>query len=297
MKRIFFTVFLLSLLTVQSQELVFRERSKVFLNLDDVKVIKNTDKMDKAKDTTYAPDGKILSYKSEKILDYEKKAKQWTKFLDDYAGDESTKVKLKAMYTTFASVKVDEDKLIIYPLKYTAKTNNDLNTFFKDYKLYIEMENGKPVSIKFSNYHFGIVTIPFKLYLGNNDDKKGNNFVTEGNIMGYFGHRWGSTKYLKLPNKKEVEVYKHAYSVNYLLGFSKIAMDEKNTYGSGTLFEGDVASLTTGFSMAMHYKKFSGMIACGLDFPFDYQNQWVFTHKPWIGLGFGFELFKLNEGN
>lgn len=222
-------------------------------------------------------------------------AKDWGTFFNNYNDDATTKTELSKLDNTFVNIKVDNDKLLLYPLTYSK--NDNLNKFFKEYNIYIDLEDRKPVKIKFRNYHFGIVTIPFKLYFSSNNSKAGNNFVTDANLMMYFGHRWGSTKYLKLPHKKEVDTYRHAYSINALAGISKISMDAKNSYGTEPLFEGDVASLTTGVSISMHYKKFSGMLAFGMDFPFDYQNQWNFTHKPWVGLGFGFELFKLNDGN
>lgn len=53
--------------SAKSQELVFKERNKIFLKTDNVKVIKNDNKIEKIKDTVYDKDGNIFSYKKLKF--------------------------------------------------------------------------------------------------------------------------------------------------------------------------------------------------------------------------------------
>lgn len=56
-----------------------------------------------------------------------------------------------------------------------------------------------------------------------------NNVAFDVNVNAMFGYRWGKDRFVFLPNSKEPITSKTAFSINYILGVSKVDLDSAGT--------------------------------------------------------------------
>jgi len=140
----------------------------------------------------------------------------------------------------------------------------------------------KPIAAH--SFTAGIPTIPAKIRFGNGG--KGSDpryFRFEGNLNLGLSGGW---KYSFGEDKQ--------YSINALLGFtiSSVDVDSLTT-------KGKVNSITSAASFSPHFgfvfdvKSFQFGLYTGVDFLYGEPNKyWVYRNQPWLGIGFGYSLFK-----
>lgn len=187
---------------------------------------------------------------------------------------------------TKANIEVKDDKVFIYPFNY--KNNDSANVFFKKNNVYLELDERQNYSFKYRTWQVGAVTIPIKWYM----NSKTGNVATDINAMMSVGKKFGMTHIVKLPHEKKARQYQRTFSVNLLAGISKLTFDESNTVKEDSI-KGNVAAISTGLSLGVHYQDFTFLLASGFDFPTSNRKSWHFNNIPWIGLGFGYNFIKL----
>ncbi|MGV0831082.1 hypothetical protein ACTS9D_02505 [Empedobacter brevis] len=263
----------------------FKEKHKIDLSGFSKTKFKYTPKdslsIEKNINIIYDKNGGIISYN--KIKEMKSKTER---ILDKAVFDS---LKLKCTYSSI-NIEVKEDKVFIYPFRYT---NNDLaNNFFKNNNVYLELEERQNYSFKYRTWQMGVVTIPVKWYV----NSKLGNITTDINAMISGGHKWGKTHIVKMPHEKNARQYQRTFSVNALVGISKLTLDESNTIKSDSI-KGNVAAISTGLSLGVHYQDFTFLVASGFDFPTSNRKSWQFNNIPWIGLGFGYNFIKSTKAS
>lgn|GEM_PF-2080094 len=231
----------------------------------------------------------ILYDKNGDTVSYNKIKKKATNKVSELNENTLKKLPLEN-YWTRASLNLKEDKVFIYPFKYTD--NKNANDFFEKNNVYLELKDNINYSFKYRTWQMGVVTIPVKWYV----NSKLGNIATDINAMISGGHKWGKTHVVKLAHEKETRQYQRTFSVNALAGISKLELDGSNTIKKDSI-EGNVAAISTGISFGIHYKDFTFLVASGFDFPTSNRKSWQFNNIPWIGLGFGYNFLKSVESS
>lgn len=192
---------------------------------------------------------------------------------------------LQSKYWTNANINEKKGRVYIHPFKYE---DNDLaNNFFEKNYVYLELDDRQNYSFIYSAWQVGVVTIPIKWYLSN----ELGNVVTDINAMLSPGFKWGKTHFVKLPHEEKARQYQRNFSLNLLIGLSKLELDKSNTDKDD--LEGNVAAISTGISFGIYYRDFAFLAASGFDFPTSNYDDWNFSGIPWIGIGFGYDFLKL----
>src|SRR5690554_1982143 len=139
----------------------------------------------------------------------------------------------------------------------------------------------------------GVMTMPLKIYLDRrNKDFTGSMVTSDVNIGLYVGKKWGSKSFVKLKHEEEYRIYTKAFSLNAILGLSKLDIDNKNSNTSNVTFQGSVPALNTGLGIGLHYRDFAFFTALGYDIPLNkYGTDWNYKGKPWLGIGAGYKIF------
>ncbi|RXR17358.1 hypothetical protein EQG63_11255 [Flavobacterium amnicola] len=152
-------------------------------------------------------------------------------------------------------------------------------------------EFDKITQLNLDNWSFtvGIPTIPVKLRFGNKGE--GDNpryFRFEGNVS--LGLSVGG-KYSFGEEKKK--------AVNFLTGFTvaSVQVDSLTTKGkinSNT----SAASFSPHLGVVFEIERFQFGLFSGIDFLYGEPNKyWVYRDKAWLGIGFGYSLFKTEGVN
>ena len=227
----------------------------------------------------------ILYDRNGDIVSYNKMKKKETNLVSELNEDTLKKLQLKSCCWTRASLNLKDDKVFIYPFRYTD--NETANDFFEKNNVYLELKDNINYSFKYRTWQMGVVTIPVKWYV----KSKLGNISTDVNAMISGGRKWGKTHVVKLAHEKEARQYQRTFSVNALAGISKLELDESNTIKKDSI-EGNVAAISAGVSFGIHYQDFTFLLASGFDFPTSNSKSWQFNSIPWIGLGFGYNFIK-----
>lgn len=255
----------------------------------------------------YDKDGNIVSYNTKEV-----KKVQESKPLDE------TVFKSLGLKSTWSNVNISkkDGKVFIYPFTYSKKdeekikdcyndekkkkilkrniaiaTENDtidkINEFFINNNVYLELKDRHNYPFRYSAVQLGLVTLPFKWYMSS----ELGNVETDINAMVNIGYKWGKTRIAKLPHEDNARQYQSAWSVNGLIGFSKLSIDENNRTEESSV-KGNVAAFSTGASLALHYSDFTFMLASGFDLPLSNRKDWKFNGTPWLGIGIGYNFLK-----
>lgn len=202
----------------------------------------------------------------------------------------STKHFIYGKEKLYGDVKQEKGKIVFYPWPYTAKKltakSIENNRSFEDSTLYIKIPQRKVVSVAYRAWHFGALTLPLKVYLASQVQPI-NNVAFDVNINFMIGKKWGSNKYVYLPNTAEGTTYEKSCSFNLIAGIGKVELDSSNTtpYITGKY---TLPTFTSGFSFGIHYKKVGVFIATGIDSPMGpNSSNWNFSQMPWLGFGLG----------
>jgi hypothetical protein len=301
MKYFLLSTFLLAFSGLSAQKLILKQKLKIAINgkadsnfhvkyLDPIKDVK----IEKQHETYDATTNAIISYQNSKKPDWDKAKK-----LDSNNRDPNLPVLLKKDAVYIADIKPEEGRLMLYfwpfrkngnkKMKNTASENTDVNKFIEDHLFSITMPQRTTLSFHSASWHVGVMTVPLKIYVGSPDSVSA--VQSSFNAGLFFGRRWGYTKYVNLPNQKEISTYQTSWSVNIFAGPAKVDLDENNTSDKGKSFKGGVAVLSYGIMAAYHYKNFSVFLSFGDDKPFvDQADTWLLKKKPWLGIGFGFDI-------
>lgn len=261
----------------ESQEKnVYKERESVNFTIYDF--LYNRVEKDSARtNIIYNSSGDIISYQ------YKKKEKKSQKL---------TGAKLDSMELKSASIKANliavDNKIMIYPWIFTDESDasKKRNSFFKENQVYIKMEDRKNYSFCYKSFNLSVITLPIKWYLSSDL----GNVETSLNAMLMGGIKFGKSRFVKFPHEEEARSYKSLWSVNALAGLSKIDIKASNRK-EGSSVEGSVAAFSTGLSIGKHYRDFSFLLASGFDIPTSNSKDWKFSGIPWLGIGFGYNLF------
>ncbi|WP_298903799.1 hypothetical protein [uncultured Psychroserpens sp.] len=186
--------------------------------------------------------------------------------------------------------KIEKKKLVFYPWKFSAEKDSTLNQELSENSYYLDIPDRTVLKVKFRSCQFGALTLPVKIYLSSKADSLVNNIQTDVNLNFMIGHKWGHKKYSQLPNEKEGTSYENAWSINFLVGMSKIDLKKNNTTPDLTE-DISVPAISTGFAFGYQYRKIGVYIASGIDNPLSkYGKDWDFKNQLWLGFGLGLGL-------
>lgn len=187
--------------------------------------------------------------------------------------------------------KIKDKKLFFYPWEFTSNENSALNKEIDKHSYYLDIPERTVLKVKFRSLHFGALTLPAKIYFSTKADSLVNNIQTDVNLHLMIGHKWGSKKYSQLPQEDEGISYENSWSINYVLGISKIDLNQSNTTPDLTKGEISIPGISTGLALGYQYQKIGVYIASGFDIPVsEYGKDWDFNGQPWLGIGLGLGL-------
>ncbi len=187
--------------------------------------------------------------------------------------------------------KIEKKKLVFYPWKFSAVEDSNLNQELSKNSYFLDIPERTVLKVKFHSYQFGALTLPVKIYLSSKADSLVNNVQTDINLNFMIGHKWGVKKYSQLPNEEEGSSYENSWSINFLIGMSKIDLKKNNTTPDLTKGDISVPAISTGFAFGYQYRKIGAYIASGIDNPLSkYGKDWDFKNQLWLGFGLGLGL-------
>lgn len=168
--------------------------------------------------------------------------------------------------------------------------NDPRNKFFANNLFFFKIPDRTVVKLKYSDFHFGALSLPIKVFLSSQADSLKNNTVFDANLNLMVGKKWGKEKFYHLPNAESGEKYFLGYSANVILGISKIELSDENTTPKITQ-KYTLPALSYGFAFGVHYKTIGIYMALGIDTPLSkYAKEWNFRNRPWLGFGLGLGL-------
>lgn len=181
---------------------------------------------------------------------------------------------------------VKDNKVYIYPFRYN--NNYFAEKFFAENDVYLELKERLNYSFNYSSFQVGFVTIPVKWYM----TSRIGNIETNVNAMISGGYKFGKSHVAKLPHEEKARQYQSTWSINVLVGISKLSFDDNNTIKDASI-KGNVAAISGGFSIGAHYQDFTFLAAIGMDFSTSNRKSWEFNSTPWLGFGFGYNFIKI----
>jgi len=292
------------------QKISFKQKLKIYINGHEnkayqVRFIKTDyDTIMKPTAQVYSSDGKLLNYQLQKTPNWNA-----SKAFNKDSVNTIPEILQRSEYH-YADISTDPDnnRLLIYFWPFSTKKKDclfdkpkelkgddsvktaDANNFLKNNSFSISLDDRILVRFRTMAFQAGVLTIPIRTFLGAPDSV--SSIETTVSVGSYIGIRFGTTKYVKLPNQKDYTTYQIAYSINIFGGLNKLDLDEKNTKDAAKKFKGSIASLSLGIAPAYHFKNFTTFLASGFDIPLSSKgSNWSLKGKPWIGVGFGFDIF------
>lgn len=213
-----------------------------------------------------------------------------TTTVTDVGTDSIAKMYLKRYAKFYIDVKAEDGKIKVYPWLLTSTpTNTAINEYIKNHEFYIDIEERQPSTIHYRALQMGALTIPLKVYTAGQMTPI-NNVVFDANINFMIGKRFGREKFVYLPNSKEPVTSKYSFSINYIVGVSKIDLDSAGTT-SRISDKHTLAGISNGCAFGFQYKAAGLFVATGIDVPIGRDSQeWNFYMMPWIGFGLGLKI-------
>ena len=103
-----------------------------------------------------------------------------------------------------------------------------------------------------------------------------------------FGKKWGTKRYYNSPGNSQDKISTRSWSINAILGASKVELDIYNTTPNIGTIKTYVTNLSYGVALGYQLNNFGFFLATGIDTPLSSLGKnWNFSNKPWIGLGLG----------
>ncbi|WCO03170.1 hypothetical protein [Psychroserpens ponticola] len=198
----------------------------------------------------------------------------------------------------------DEDKVI--------SDDNDLNKT-KDTRevLFYEIPDDHTAKLKFTEVTLTAITIPLKYRFRTNraaidasDEEnplqvsiESEEFSTSVNIAFFGGYTWGNTKFT---HRKKIgnRTFTSKNTLGVFIGSSAVELKGTNTDITLDQPQGDREGTFGTISFGIGYVKSWNKISVGLFGGIDkgvgrVAKTWIYNGKPWLGIGVGYDLFKL----
>ncbi|MGN7513025.1 MAG: WW domain binding protein 11 [Allomuricauda sp.] len=209
-----------------------------------------------------------------------------------------------------------EDKLFVNPWNFTNRNYPDTSL-----ELFYPMSDGLSIKLNFQELTLTTLTLPIKYRFGNdpltvptyNDQGEPildeqmlpvteerlipETFTTSINISFFFGYSFGRTNFLhkkKVGNRTTV----HKHTIGVIAGTTAETLTKINTNGSNEAPKNSesltIGLISPGFGYVYSRNKFSVGAFFGWDFGIgSVSNTWNYDKQPWLGVGIGYEIFKL----
>ncbi|WP_299672009.1 hypothetical protein [uncultured Polaribacter sp.] len=177
--------------------------------------------------------------------------------------------------------------------------------------LFYEIPDDHTAIFKFTEWNINAITIPLKYRFQTNRsalDKsnemdikqiiiKSEEFSTSVNLALFSGRSWGKTKFThrkKVGNR--IKTIKN--TIGAFLGSTAVELSAANTNVTLTQPQGDAEGTIGTISFGLGYVKSWNKISVGIFTGIDkgvgrVSNSWVYDGKPWLGIGVGYDLFKM----
>lgn len=196
----------------------------------------------------------------------------------------------KHMYVDFQE---DEDFLTIYPLQPSAQ-GAVLDTL-RGVKLDIASEREEPLTVHYTfsqpSFDVDVLTIPLKYRPGTAGFPKQLNTSVQAAV--YLGLRndYYRMGYTKTPLGNYKRHFNHfGFSIGLFSGLGSSFINESVTQGL-VEYEYDGVVLVNGVAGIVGINNFTLGLAVGIDHLLDQnREEWIYQHKPWVGLAFGLNL-------
>jgi len=213
----------------------------------------------------------------------------------------------------FVSTDVSGNKKNYKPdnkLEFTEhKSENDNKETRKE--LFYEIPDDHTAVFNFTEINVNAITIPLKYRfrtdrnaLMTNDSNEtvqinieSEEFSTSFNIALFGGYSWGKTKFThrkKIGNKEKT----NKNTIGAFIGSDAITLSSTNTdviinQPQGDR-EGTIGTISFGVGFVKSWNKISFGIFSGIDKGVGRVSEtWIYDGKPWLGIGLGYDLFKL----
>lgn len=150
------------------------------------------------------------------------------------------------------------------------------------------------MSIPFTNWEAGVITIPFKYYRKNQSDSLPHNITTDINAGFYFGKRWGKERFYYDGAPK---VPPASFTAAIFTGPSRISINKDNVVESYNLTgESNELALSLGIGGMLSYRGFDVGLFGGWDLPMtNPAKYWIYSKRFYLGFGVGFSLNMLRN--
>ncbi len=210
----------------------------------------------------------------------------------------------------------EKNKLFINPWNFTNRSYTDTKK-----ELYYPMKDGQSIKLNFRELTLTTLTLPLKYRFGKDpimvpklDDNNNpildeqmmpqmekreipETFTTSINVSVYFGVSFGRTNFLHR-NKVGNRTVTHKHTVGVLVGTTAETLTTVNTDGSDEAPKKDesltIGLFSPGFGYVYSRNKFSVGGFIGLDIGIgSISNTWNYDNNAWLGVGIGYEIFKL----
>jgi hypothetical protein len=193
--------------------------------------------------------------------------------------------------------------------------NDSAQDFY--FKIYHKSRSNQPfyfTSFHYSAWDYGTLTVPFRYRFSRSNahilTQPGKDSIAtvpeesdaQLNLSGYFGRKWGTTKFYEDPSKTvniaSFEATLFAGPTLIPLTISNIDTTSKyvglkNNY----TYTGpaNMIAMSIGAGFVLQWKTVNLGIFLGWDIPITGQTGWVYADKPWMGFGIGINLGSLSS--
>ncbi|MEM9919941.1 MAG: hypothetical protein AAF990_17725 [Bacteroidota bacterium] len=186
------------------------------------------------------------------------------------------------------TIRQEDDKLVI--------ENERLDNILRDSQKVgpakrLTMAIGNGVRLSKKGAKLGMITVPLKIYMGNNSDELPdftNNVVSDINLGITVGHN--TERYLFRPGRAP-ELRNHHFIFVFLTA-NRLQLNALNTDNDPDINDDDILALSLGLGYQFGFRRFGISLMFGQDLPSSsLGDKWVFRNQPWFGLGIGYQLF------
>lgn len=185
-----------------------------------------------------------------------------------------------------------ESKLFVNLWNFTKDTYKD-----DEKALYYTLKDGQTAKIDFYEFTAASLIIPIKYRPKDGDNDIDDSFTTAFNVAVFLGGTIGQSNFhyrKKIGNK----TITHKNSFGIFLGTAAETLNASNTDDSANA-PTDSETRTIGlFSTGLGYVYSRNKLAIGAFVGWDFgvgsiSNTWDYDGRPWIGIGLGYDIFKL----
>lgn len=182
---------------------------------------------------------------------------------------------------------ISDNKLFFYP-KIENTGDSIYNDFIRDHIFFFDIPERSSIDVHFNSWHVGVLTLPLKGYLRTRSDSIKNNVILGTNLNVMFGKKWGVVRYYNSPGTEKDKMATKSWSVNAILGITRVELDNYNTTPAFGSIKTHVTNISYGLALGYQLNKFGLFIGAGVDSPLSSIGKaWNFSNQPWIGLGLG----------